>query len=161
MLIYSKRNLYKFWTFGCISVFHQNLFRKILQYGNNFGCNFANWLSEMKIMNEIVEIASKVGWHRTAPCRYRGKAELTAAPLYLSLLSPWDPRPDRPGVLCSTLRHTNYLTDPAHLSFPRIFSLQKPKKGLEGQIKSPSELNKMKPALTDWMTEWRVKDPLV
>ena len=26
-----------------------------------FGCNFANWLSEMKIMNEIVEIASKVG----------------------------------------------------------------------------------------------------
>ena len=53
-----------------------------------FGCNFANWLSEMKIMNEIVEIASKVGWHRTAPCRYRGKAELTAAPLYLSLLSP-------------------------------------------------------------------------
>ena len=28
-----------------------------------FGCNFANWLSEMKIMNEIVEIASKVGWH--------------------------------------------------------------------------------------------------
>ena len=41
-----------------------------------FGCNFANWLSEMKIMNEIVEIASKVGCGTvgTVQCRHQTSA---------------------------------------------------------------------------------------